>query len=211
MIKITADFDGLVSQLDNMQKKQIPFAASQALNEVAQKSVKALRVQATKALDRPTPFTLNGFRMMRSSKANLSAVVYIAPIQNAYMRFQVEGGVRRDKEQGRTIVPVEGAIKLNKYGNIPGRKTGIAGKSNRFVGTHRGVKGIWARGRVGKKGQFINSNRKSKSLRLVAAFNDSVVYKSKLPFYKIVNGLVSNNMDKIMKKKLIAALRTARR
>jgi len=184
--------------MDNVSRKQIPFAASQAINDVAFQSRRALQVNAEKQLDNPTPFTLRGFAVQRSNKRNLVGYVYVNKIQEQYLQFQIEGGIRKDKEVGRVLVPVN--ARLNKYGNIPGKKTGVVKQKKRFAAERNGVKGIWERRGGKKNGRVV----------LVAAYHDKAVYTKRLAFHKTVAGVVNNNIAKHFEKRLRLALRTAR-
>jgi len=206
MITIKADFTKTIKRLNNIERKQIPFAASQAINDVSEKATGQLRRGAEQHLDRPTPFTLRGFRVQRSNKHNLRAFVYIAPIQDAYLKYQVKGGTRTSRA---IAVPVE--IKLNKYGNIPGKKSGLARGAHQFIGTFNGVKGVYERGHFSKKGKFTKSKkRRSTAIRLLVAFNKRVEYKPIFPFHKIATGVTRNTIEKAFQRRLAKALLTAR-
>ena len=81
--------------LSDFARRQLPFATSLALNETAEaierkSSAKALETR----LDRPTPFTLRGLLVLRSSKARLWADVLFKDAQAAYLRWQETGGER---------------------------------------------------------------------------------------------------------------------
>jgi len=58
---IKADFDKLGSRLTDIDKKQLPFATSQALNSLARHAVADLRTNMQSVFDRPNPFTLRAF------------------------------------------------------------------------------------------------------------------------------------------------------
>lgn len=194
-IRINDDLKQLTKKLDALAKTQVPFATSQAINDVAFLSRKALRIQAPQKLDRPTPFTVNSFRVSRSTKRSLEAVVYIAPIVYAYLKNQLidEDGSSTHVVTKKTAVPVN--IKLNKYGNIPGRKTGIVKKRTQFAGTRNGVTGIWER------------DNKTKRITLLAGVHKRVTYRGKFAFYKIVAGVVKSNFAKQFDMRLENALR----
>jgi len=199
VIRVEADFSKLTKHMDNVSRKQIPFAASQAINDTATQSQRALRTNARKQLDRPTPFTLRGFTVQRSHKNKLTAYVYVNKIQEKYLRFQIEGGTRKDKEVGRVLVPVN--ARLNKYGNIPGKHSaGLTRGKKRFAAERNGVKGIWER-RGGKR---------NPKIILIAAYHTRAAYTKQFDFYKTVAGVVRKNITKHFEKRLRLALRTAR-
>lgn len=84
-------------------KNQLPFATSQAINNVAFNMRKDLGQQTTKSFTNPTKFTQSAFRYTRSTKANLVAEVYADPSRR-FFPTQIEGGTRRGK-------PYEGFLK----------------------------------------------------------------------------------------------------
>jgi len=194
-ISIRDDLKKLTRDLTRLQKKQIPFAASVAINETAENAQAALKAQAQKKLDRPTKQTINAFRVGRkSNKNNLTRNVFILPWAAAYLRYQIDGGTRVVLGKG-TGVPVN--ARLNKFGNIPGRKKGLVKGKKQFIATINGITGVWQR--HGRKGKFI---------KLIAAFETKVNYTKRLNFYKIVNGVVTNRFNKNMNKALKRALST---
>jgi len=97
--------------------RQIPFAASRALNATAQKVAEAMPAEIERAIDKPTPFTKRGVRVLKyANKANLSATVGFMAAQAKYMLLQIAGGVRHPGSGGLRL---PGAIKVNEFGNIP--------------------------------------------------------------------------------------------
>lgn len=96
MFTISQNIDRLVQQLDSVQARQIPYALSRALNDTAQDVVEAERQHMGSVFDRPTRWTLNAFRVERSSKSNLVATVErkSAVGRRFYLEVQAEGGAR---------------------------------------------------------------------------------------------------------------------
>lgn len=137
-MKLQIDVSGLTKKLTDLEKRQLPFALSQALNrtaEAAQRSATA----ALNTFDRPTPFTLKSVYVKRTNKAQflsgLAADVYLRnevtkgtpPVK--YLEPEVIGGSRRRKRFERALTyagllgPNEYAmpgqfVKLNSYGNV---------------------------------------------------------------------------------------------
>ena len=193
-ISIQDDIKKLSKELSRIQRKQIPFATSQAINDVAFEARKAVTIAAKIKLDRPTPFTLRGFRVTKSHKNNLKGIVYIHPIVAKYLVKQITGGVVNK----RTAVPVN--IKLNKHGNIPNRRKGIVKTAKQFIGTYKGTYGVWQTSKKGGEGK----------IQLLAAFHDKVTYKAKFPFSKIVKVAVDRKFKRLLNKRMRVALATAR-
>ena len=125
--------------LDDVGKKQIPFATSLAINKVAFISRKNIQGKMKEVFDRPTRFTLNSVLYEKSTKKKLYAIIYLADIDTKhhgktadYMKVQTAGGKRKHKGieghladqlpdasfEKRWIVPARGQ-KLDRYGNLP--------------------------------------------------------------------------------------------
>lgn len=149
---------------------------ARGINDTAFRAITELRRQAPIKLDRPTPFTLSGFRYAKATPTNLNSRVYIDPLRARYMVYQVLGGTRRP--EGKKFIPVPVRIRLNQYGNIAGKQKGLVRNDKQFIGTIKGVHGVWERQRSGK-------------IILLVEFEQSVQYKMRFPFYKIVQGIAN--------------------
>ena len=121
MFNIKGDMKPIIKHLNKTQKKQIPFAAAQAINSTLFNIMKAEKAQLQKKLDRPTPFTLSAFKINKAKKTKLIGDIHIQPERYKYLKYQIEGGTRSATNIG---VPTVNA-KLNKYGNIPARRKGL--------------------------------------------------------------------------------------
>lgn len=198
-ISVESNIKEVQKWLTKVEKQQVPFATSQALNATAFDARKALRAQAVKKLDRPTKFTVDSFQVRKASKRKLFAEVFIEGKRARYLKYQIEGGTRRSKLAG---IPVN--VKLNKFGNIPGfgskKKVWLDGRAkakNQFVATVRGTKGLWQRMRGNK-------------LRLLVAFETQARYSRRFPFFRIVQGVVDGKFKRNFDKAMKLALATAR-
>ena len=76
---------------------QIPFITSKTLNDLAFESRDAVKDSFRRNLDRPVNFTLNGARVLKSSKTDLRATIYLDPRVSRYLDPLLEGGTRNDK------------------------------------------------------------------------------------------------------------------
>lgn len=194
MFNVKGDMKQITKHLNSVQKKQIPFATANAINSTLFDIMKIEKKQMELKLDRPTPFTLKGFRINKATKTKLSGDISIAPDRYKYLQYQIEGGTRN-----RTNIPVPTRqAKLNKYGNIGGQgKNRLIKKKSQYIGNINGTDGVWERTRSGKS-------------KLIVAFRQSVKYKKKFPFYKIADGVARNKFKKNLAISLKRALRTAR-
>ncbi len=108
--------DALTAKL-GAQARQIPFAMSKALNATAKKVVEAMPAEIAKSIDRPTPFTQRGVRILSyANKSKLAVTVGFMDTQAKYMAYQIAGGVRQPKSAG---IRLPGNVVLNAFGNIP--------------------------------------------------------------------------------------------
>jgi hypothetical protein len=122
-LDVSADVRGAIQRLDRLQRQQIPFAMSRALTDVAFKIRDATPAILERDLDRPTRFTTDTRRGMfveraDRKKAVLEAVVGFKPLQSAYLKYQIEGGIRQPK---RRALRLPSEQPLDAYGNLPAK------------------------------------------------------------------------------------------
>jgi hypothetical protein len=142
--------------------KGIDRAVMLALNDTAEDLAKIEAQTAMQTLDRPTPFTLRGFWTKRATLGKLQSAVYIAPIQAAYLRYQVDGGTVSKRK------PVPSKGRENQYGNLPRNAT----KSKR-------VYHIKSRG---NDLTFIRTGKRAS--KLLATWSNARAYGKRFPFYQ---------------------------
>ena len=196
-IKIKDNIKEFSKGLNKFQKKQMPFATAQAINNTLFGLKKEMGKQTVKKLDRPVPFTQRGFLINKAKKTNQVGVLYIRPEVAEYLKYQIDGGVR--SQATKIPVPILKNKRLNKYGNIAGKRSGLVKGSKEFIGTIKGVTGVW------------KQQRKGQAPILLIKFHDSVRYDKKpFDFYKIGKMYSKNTFDKQLDKALRKALRTAK-
>lgn len=135
MIKIDFDISAATRGLDEIARRQVPFAAALAMTRTGQRVKAALVDEMKSSFDRPTPWTLNSLFMQKATKSRLETRVWvkdfaykgIAP--DKYLTPEIFGGKRSNKrferalankgfaEKGAKFVPGSGA-KLDQFGNI---------------------------------------------------------------------------------------------
>lgn len=117
MVKIEVKgLQATVARLNGLAK-QVNYAASRALNTAARKVADAMPAEIGRDIDRPTPFTKRGVRVLRyANKNDLQATVGFMDAQAKYMRYQIEGGLRQPGPRG---IKLPGDVTLNTFGNIP--------------------------------------------------------------------------------------------
>lgn len=133
-INISADVDKAVKHLHGVSK-QIPFAASLAINNTAKKVKEKEGHEIRDVFDRPTPYIKNSIFVKPSNKRNLNAIVGIKDMAikgnpaTKILKAEIGGGSRRLKRyevllrstgnlpSGYYTVPGQ-AAKIDQYGNI---------------------------------------------------------------------------------------------
>lgn len=138
-----------------------------ALNDTAKKVQHFEVLSMKKSFDRPRPSTLKALFIQFAKKNNLTAILTFRDWAQEYIYRNIEGGIRPVKN---TAVPTINA-KLNQYGNIPGRRTGVV-KGKQFRATIGGVYGVWERG-------------KNNQLKIIHRFETNPQYKPIYPFYRV--------------------------
>lgn len=119
--------------LDDVQKKQLPFAFVLAMTKTAQDVKREEITTMKRVFDRPTPYALNALQVKPASKQNLIASVEFkegggTPAKR-FLNPQVHGGPRSQKSSEKRLAALYGAtsfampargLDLNKYGNVNG-------------------------------------------------------------------------------------------
>lgn len=136
MFKIDFDARPLIRHLDNVGKRQLPFATMQALNQTMFEVHAGWGDEIEKVFDRPTSFTRRSVLYKKATKQRLEAQVFVrdeAAKGNPparYLQPEAIGGPRRPKPyendlraagvlgQGEYTVPARG-MRLDGSGNIP--------------------------------------------------------------------------------------------
>lgn len=133
MITLKVDTKDVERYLTDVQRRQIPFATSVALNNTA-KDVQESLADETRVFDRPKSLTRKGTFLKRSDKRDLTAIVGLksratgGPVDE-YLDAQVKGGSRAMKRSeillqragilpsGYQTRPGSGA-RMDAYGNM---------------------------------------------------------------------------------------------
>ena len=215
-INVKSNIADVSRGLSRVHRKQIPFAASRALNDVAFEAGPKGKVLADKA-DKTfqggaTRFTQRGFKVKKSTKRDLTAIVFVDEAQAKYMRFQIRGGTRFPLRNALMISTDK--TRLNRFGNITPAtyKQMINNRTKYFKGVPKGksgqnYEGIWER--YGRNKRYPGGQR----IRMVARYIDKAQYRPLFPFGETVEGVVFSQQSGIavrFRKRLAEALRTAR-
>ena len=194
-ISVKDNIKEVTKGLSKTHKEQIPFATASAINKTLFDLRKEMGKQTTKHLDRPTPFTQRGFVVGTAKKTTLKGMLFLKDVVEKYLKFQIEGGTR---STGKNIpIPYKPNARLNKFGNIIGKRSGLVKKSNQYIGEVNGINGVWEKQKNGKN-------------KLIIAFERSVNYRKRFPFYTIAEMFSKNVFDKNFTKAFLRAVRSSR-
>jgi hypothetical protein len=209
-IKVKADTKRVKRFLTKLQKKQIPFATARAITLTLNIAKKDVLRQLDKDIDRPTPFTRRGFRVDGADKTTLTGRLFISPIQNRYLQFQIFGGVRRPRGVSFALPPAKpapGGIRRDRFGNVPRAQAAKAQLAKgAFSATIGGVPGIWSAPKKTKTGKL----RKGSRMRLVLAYEKQAVYRKRYRFFERGQNSIRVNWPRQFEKSFRSALRSAR-
>lgn len=138
IISIKHNLNDLARMLDDVQRRQVPFASMTALNKVAEKVRAATYVEMGFKFDRPTPMVMKSLRIQYAKKTSLTAAVLLKDKEiggknpNSMAEIigqQFTGGSRTSKRLEKMFIRaglisaweylVPGAdAKLDQYGNM---------------------------------------------------------------------------------------------
>lgn len=137
-IEIYPTVEKTIDAFTDLERKQIPFATSVAMNRTAAAVREAMRRAMPTYFDSPTQMTIDAVLYDKTTKRDTSIVSRIfirdeaskgtAPVR--YLFPEVEGGERNETRferalrfagklpNGMSVVPGKG-VKLDQYGNVP--------------------------------------------------------------------------------------------
>ena len=162
-INIKADTKAINKRLTSLEKKQIPFATSKAINKTAFQTRRQLQKDMDTTFRKGAAgFTKKGVFVKPSHKTNLVANVYILKEQAKYLERQVFGGVRR--ESFAIPIPFRNRVGLTNQGNLTKAKfrSLVNNKNNKILDIN-GVKGLYELKKNTKPKLLVALNRRSVS------------------------------------------------
>lgn len=228
-ITLQIDQDGLqrASAWSQAIAKQMPFATTVALNDVAFQARQSLNGATRQYFQGPVKFTQTAFLVEKAKKATLTAYVFANNQQGRnrarYLRYGIQGGQRVAKgferyfagadndgtlPPGTTLVPTS-LVKVTDAGNVSlatlrSISKGLSTTNKRggfFVGTPRGAgdrpPGIYRRSREQLFPYFIAASAAPR-------------YTGRFPIQDIGEKIVQRNFNEMLMAALDKAMATAR-
>jgi len=183
-INIRSNIKEFTKNIKHLDKREIPYIQYIAINNTAKRVVEKEKSATRQYLDKPTPAVQKSiFIKEYAKKGKQIAVMGFRDWAEKFMKLQIMGGMRSD----RTHVPTP-SMHLNKYGNIPGRRTGII-KGKRFFLQQGNTSGVWE----------IRGSGANKKLTLLAKLKESTQYDAIFPYFDIA----INNAKKIIRQEFV--------
>lgn len=230
-IKVDIDAEGVFGRsLVDLERSQIPFAASVAINQTANAVRDAWRKQLEHKLENPRPFTVNAPMVKYSKKREPEATIYLrdqakggrAPAD--YLIDQVFGGSRRHKA---FETAVSHGLGLNGLVAVPGKSAAMDREGNQSTGQVRSIlKGMGA-GQTGnvfaifeaaagrqpgklRPGIYrrVKSRGKGKpgKVRILNAFVKRGSYRARLDLFSTAKTVIARRFEPAFEKALTAAV-----
>lgn len=203
-ISLRSNLKQVSKQLSALAYKQVDFAASQAINDVARQVAAAEKENIKATFEKPKPFTVNAVAVKGATKRNLTAVVYVRPVAAQYLAPYEQGGTH--KLPGRALLNPKN-IRLDQYGQLT-RATlqRLKARSDVFIGPvetkHGLVNGVWQRTKP-RRGQ-------RPGLKLLIRFGDALPVKKRLGYGTTARAVIDRAWPAAFERAMGRALATAR-
>ena len=215
-ISVAHDLDKLTRWLDDVQRKQLPFATARALTRTAQDVQAEVPKLLTSVLDKPKPFTLRSTYIRRADKRTfpIQAEVGFKRKQAAYLAALLKGGARALKPseikfRGRQIVPGS-AAPIDQYGNV--RKTDLLRILRAADNGGRGWKGGTVFVGKGRSGRLPDGiwQVDGRQIQALFFFTDAQQYEQTIPFLETGRRVVRERFTSNFRDAMRSAVATAR-
>jgi predicted HicB family RNase H-like nuclease len=215
------------AKLAIMAQRQIPFAASKALNRTGVELLAWNKIQMRKRFDNPVRYTVNAFRLVRSKKSNLVAEVRRKDraAGKHYLEVQQDGGQRPQKGferkgdfqksykgQVRAVLPTKRTANRGSNVSMAWVKKALAGinqsKSSESYPRYFVAEPGTGKNRAG--GIYRVNAKKGKPQKLFTILDRMPRYNKRLPFTEYMTKQAKLSFPKNFRRELRQALRTAR-
>lgn len=201
-INIATNYKQLEKRLNNIQRKQLPFAFANTLNDVAFKVRKQI-VDRTfpRSFDvRDKKFASASFRVKKANKRKLESVVF-DKLDRGNLKLHAKGGTRRGRS-GSIAVPTNYVKGKRKTRGVPAasRPKRVIESANGYLSDKAGKKMIWQ-----------EYGRKGSKKRLMYSLKPTVRIKKRFYFYEDANKTVDRTIQGSFDTNFRKALASARR
>jgi len=189
-IDITSDLKKLEHYMNNLEKKQLPYAVSLTLNELAVKSQEAICKRIKHVFNNKNNWwdkrQRTGIKVQFSHKYDLVAAVYTKAY---FVNIQEEGGVKKPYRGSNLAIPTD---------NIPKRQ-----RSSNALRTH-------SSNDIFKKSGSIYKRLNRKQLQRLYSLTPTAHVKARLGFKRTAHKVYTKQFDRIFNSCFKYALDTAK-
>lgn len=238
-INVSDNIKDVTRGLDDLARRQVPFATAKALTNTAKAALAELQREIKSVFDRPTPFITKSPFMTPATKSKLEATVGVRDIGGRmtpaqYLAEHFAAGSRGNKPMERAmraagilragwlVVPSSDGIKKDAYGNVS--KATVSRVIRELQGgARRQDKGATYRLFVVHPGQADRRTRHfapgiwsiarigdQSVIKPVFFFVTAATYRKVLDLPRIAQRVVANDFGRNFRTALDDALRTAR-
>lgn len=186
-VSVKSNIKEFSRDLKRFKDIDVPKITYITLNETAKRTKQLEQTAMKKYLDRPKPQTLNALFIKYARKTKPVVTLLFREWADEFMRFAVFGGIRKVNNTG---IPIKANKRLNQFGNIPGRRSGLVKGKNEFIATIKGHTGVWKRTGKGKNAK----------LKLLINFYSNPKYEKIFPFHRIAKKAVNVHLPLKFKK-----------
>jgi hypothetical protein len=195
-INVKADVRGVQMMLDKARRQAVPQAERIAVNSLAFDVMRGERAATKEVFKNPSPFTQRAFLVQQAtSVSEPSARVYTNPQTEKYLDPYEFGGNQVSPGKA-TLDPVDAQV--NGYGQLPkGIMQRLEGRKDIYIGTIKGITGVWQRVNVTKSGGTKRVKQRGKAyhpeygqIKLLILFGKQFPVKKRLGFDQRARALV---------------------
>lgn len=206
--------------LTALEKKQVPFACSRALNAVAKDVKQDEQKEMKSVFAAPKAYTLNSLFIRKyARKTDLTAIIDFKDggdgrSAEKYLQAQMDGGARKQKAiesllVGLKLMPVgmrvvPGAVKLDRHGNIT-----LAAFKRMVRGVDSGTHFALHRQR-GKLEPGLYQRSKKNKVKPLLIYVSSASYNKRFKYFETAQQSVQANYTRHFARELQRAVATAR-
>lgn len=237
MIKVQHSIKKALDKLNRVEKSQVSFALSVAINDTAKEAVEDIKTEMKSVFDTPVRWTLNAFFVKRGTKRKPVAVIRRKDAQRGrhYLEVQSKGGARPQTglEKGlgsrlayagivRTVTPTSKARKTKAGNWSPAQRnqvlSGIKAQRDPTANTTKASKkrnksraGYFVPRPGSKLSPGVYQRKSRKKIVKILHFSDgSANYKKRLDIAKVTRTTVERRFDQNFRAALKRAVSTAR-
>ena len=217
-ISVRSNIKEVTRGLSRLEKKYVPKATRNAINETLFGLGKALSREMQSVFDEPTAFTTGGekkspFIYEKADLSKFAGEIRFKKKQAAYLRWQVYGGTQKPKKRA---IPVPTKVKRNKYGNLAKGWQKILQKPHHFSGVPKGTKVTGTGGYSGYANQYaylvsagiwkrMGATKKNPAgtwLQLQISWEEKTEYQKQFHFHEFSRRYIKRHFAKNFREKL---------